>query len=89
MLNNVSRIAKHFVKAVDDLGHNVPNPVITPAVLPTINNCKVQYINNSLIVFGQRNTQVNILLEIEGDRNTFMTVNVSLQDCPTGQAYVQ
>ena len=77
-------LPEHFVKAVDDLGHIVPNPVIAPTVLNMTSKYKAQYINSSLIVFGQRNTQVNILLEIEGDRNIFMTVNVSLQDCPPG-----
>ena len=79
-------LPNHFVKAVDDLGHIVPNPIITPTVLnlSMTSDYKTQYINSSLIVFGQRNTQVNILLEIEGDRNIFMTVNVSLQDCPPG-----
>ena len=81
-------LPRNFVQAVDDLGHIIPNPVITPIITPTIlhmtSNYKVQYINNSLIVFGQKNTLVNVFLEVEGDRNIFTMVNVSLQDCPPG-----
>ena len=70
-----------FLSAVDDFGHNVSNITINPTVLSN-NNVRAQSINRSLIVYGQMNTSVNIMLELEGDRPLFMIVNVSLLGCP-------
>ena len=70
-----------FLSAVDDFGHNVSNITINPTVLSN-NNSRAQSINRSLIVYGQMYTSVKILLELEGDRPTFMIVNVSLLGCP-------
>ena len=79
-------IPHKFLRAVDDLGHNVSNFTIIPTVVPTRgqNKYKVQFIDEYLLVFGNVKTNVTILLELEGDRPIFMKVNVSLQDCPPG-----
>ena len=77
-----------FIEAVDDFGNKVTNLTINPSVRSGGNTSnEVQYINNSLIVYGDKNTHVNVLLELEGDRNIFMMVNVSLQDCPPGFSF--
>ena len=70
-----------FLSAVDDFGHSVSNFTINPTVLSG-NNITAQFINHSLIVYGQIHTSANILLAMEGDRPIFMIVNVSLQGCP-------
>lgn len=73
----------HFVSTVDDLGHNLSDFAIYPTVLHS-QNVQAQVDNNSLTVYGDTNTTVEILLKLEGDRPLFMTVNVSLQSCPPG-----
>lgn len=88
-VNMFPGVPNMFVSVVDDFGHNVTNFTINPSVLSTGNMSKyrTQFINKSLIVYGHPNTNVTILLELEGDRPLFMMVYVSLQECPPGFSY--
>ena len=81
-------IPDNFVRVVDDLGNNMSNFIINAKVLSTGGEYfNAQFLNEELVVHGPMNTNVNVLLELEGDRSIFKKVHVSLQDCPPGFSF--
>ena len=75
-----------FVYGVDDLGHKVNNLSVTAIVWPPAQGTKysVQYTDNGVTVFGKSNRTLYLLLQINGNRDVSMIVNVILGDCPPG-----
>ena len=71
------------ISAVDDFGNQVSNFTINPIVLHN-QNVTSQVVNRSLIVCGKENTNVTVLLELEGERSIFLTVSAILNSCPPG-----
>ena len=80
-------IPKRFVVGVDDLGHNNTNLTVIAMLWPQRKGYSVQYNDDGLIVSGQSNHTVKVMIQVDGDRNIFKTVNVTLGFCPPGFAY--
>ena len=77
-------VPKAFIKVVDDYGRTVSNATIVPTVWPPTSSYQVEYVDNSLIVFGPQYTNISILVQVDNYRNAFMTIHVSLGNCPPG-----
>ena len=78
--------SQHRIYAVDDFGHNVDSFFVYVTVLDS-NTVRAHVINRTLTVYGKHNTNVSIQVELEATRALFMTVEVSLQDCPPGFSF--
>ena len=77
-------IPTDFVVVEDELGHNTPKITITPMLWPASTDYKVRYNDDGLVLFGPRNRMLNVLIQVDGNRNIFKMINVTVGSCPPG-----
>ena len=73
-----------FVVVEDELGHKIQKVTITPMLWPASTDYKVRYNDDGLVLFGPRNRMLNVLIQVDGNRNIFKMINVTVGSCPPG-----
>ena len=81
-------IPQSCVMGVDDLGHNIPNLSVIATIWPKNQYFTIEYTDYGLIMYGKRYSSTTILLQVNGDRNIFKKVNVTLTGCPPGYGFL-
>lgn len=77
-------IRRQFIVGVDDLGHNLTELPVIPSLYPPVQGYTVNYTIDGIAIYGPTEKNLTILIQIDGDRTVFKTVNMTITRCPPG-----
>ena len=75
---------KQFIVGVDDLGHIYTKLPVIAKLYPPVHGYIVNYTTEGIAVYGPGNKNLTVLIQIDGSRTVFKTVNMTIKGCPPG-----